>query len=108
MNKPKVTVVEPEVEYGLYLWQGPSGAYLNDGHGNFFSIPAKRGDLKAIARITAEAKAMGFGDGKAVYHPGARQVTDEEYDLMMERLEAGMIADAAEEYLDFIEGQKGR
>src|SRR5690242_14413041 len=74
-----------ETEYGLYVWYTDDKRVITDDEGRQLSIPAKRGDVKAINALRDAA--YGFlGDmgaeknGQAVFLPGHRQVSDDEYD----------------------------
>lgn len=98
MNK-QISLVEEERVYGVWLWEGPNGAYLADEEGNYLSMAGGKYDITAQAKMRAAAKELGFGDGKPVWKSGMRKLTDAEYDLMMERMEAGLEPDPAEEYM---------
>lgn len=100
--KKKLSVVKDR-EYGTYFWELPSGKYLGDTNGDMLTMEGKEHDLAAIAQMAAAARACGFPEGKAVWKTGVRKLTDAEYELMMERLEAGLTPDPADEYLDALE-----
>lgn len=76
---------------------------MADEEGNLLSIDSKEHDLSRIALLAAEARSLGFPEGKAVWKHGYRKITDAEYDLQMERLEQGLDPDPAEEYLNAVE-----
>lgn len=80
-------------EYGIYLWQFPDGKFFGNGQGDFLSIPARKGDLKAMTDIYHAAKHYGRPDGKAVFIPNARQVSKSEQEDQMERLMDGKTPD---------------
>jgi hypothetical protein len=89
--KPRLTVIEKQGEYGLYVWQTPEGKIVTDGNGNTMNIPARLGDLEAISKITKAAAYYGFPEGKAVFRAGQRRVTDEEYSEQLDRMKEGYI-----------------
>lgn len=91
MNKPKLTVIEKQGEYGLYVWQTPEGKIVTDGDGNTMNIPARHGDIEAISKITKAAAHYGFPEGKAVFRAGQRRVSEEEYSEQLDRLKEGHI-----------------
>lgn len=88
---PKLTVIEKQSEYGLYVWQTPEGKIVTDGNGNTMNIPARLGDIEAISKITKAAAYYGFPEGKAVFRAGQRRVTDEEYSEQLDRMREGYI-----------------
>lgn len=107
MKNRRISAVDDPRPYGVFLWEGPSGKYLADDEGNFLNIPARdKYDMEAMRRLADAAHALGFGDGKAVFHQGGRRVTDAEWDLMGERLEQGLTADPAEEYADYVQNKR--
>lgn len=89
--------------WGIYVWEGPNGGYLADEDGNLFCIESKENDLARMSLLAREARAMGYPDGKPVWKHGYRKISEEEYDLQMERLERGQTPDPADEYLDAVE-----
>lgn len=84
-----------EVEYGLFYWEY-RGKYLADDEGNFLTIAGRQHDIVAMKKLADAARYYGFPEGKAVWKEGHRQLTDAEYDLMMERMENGEIPDPAD------------
>jgi hypothetical protein len=90
-NKPKVSVVENNAEYGLYVWKTEAGKIFGDGDGNFMNIPARKYDLAAINRITQAAAHYGAGEGKAVFMPGVTRITEEEHSVQVDRMKQGYI-----------------
>jgi hypothetical protein len=90
-NKPKVSVVENDAEYGLYVWKTETGKIFGDGDGNFMNIPARKYDLSAINRITQAAAHYGAGEGKAVFMPGVTRITEEEHSVQVDRMKQGYI-----------------
>ena len=102
MNNQRVTAIDDRV-YGVWLWEGPNGAYLADEDGNYLSMQGTKYDLTAQRKMRDAATALGFGDGKPVWKSGMRKLTDAEYDLMMERLLDGKEPDPGEEYMQAVE-----
>jgi len=91
-KKPRTTIVD-HASIGVYLWQLPNGEYLNDGNGNFLNVQARKGDLAKMAKLRTVATHYGHPDGAPVYYAGARRVTDEEFDIQMQRMIDGLIPD---------------
>lgn len=91
-NKPRVKVIEPDAEYGLYVWKMENGRIFGDGEGNFMNIPARKYDIQAINRITQAAAHYGAGAGKAVFMAGVTRISDEEHSVQVDRMKNGLIA----------------
>lgn len=91
MPKPKITVIDKQGEDGIYVWKTPEGKIVTDGEGNTMNIPARRGDITAISKITEAAAYYGFPEGEAVFRAGQRRITDEEYSEQLDRMSQGLI-----------------
>jgi hypothetical protein len=91
MPNPRLTVIEKQGQYGIYVWQTPEGKIVTDGNGNTMNIPARVGDIEAISKITKAAAYYGFPEGKAVFRAGQRRVTEEEYSEQLDRMKEGHI-----------------
>jgi hypothetical protein len=87
----KVTVIEDSA-YGLYLWMKPDGQLLMDDDGNCLNIPAKKGDIMKMKRISDVAKVLGF-DGHPIFYSASRRVTDDEFWEQMNRMAEGYVPD---------------
>lgn len=90
-NNPKLTVLEKQTDDGIYVWRTEDGKIAGDKDGNIMNIPARRGDLDAIVKITNAAKHYGFGEGKAEFRAGQRRITDEEHSEQIDRMKQGHI-----------------
>lgn len=82
-----------EVPYGMYVWECSDGEIAGDEDGNIMNVFCMKGDLRAIAAITAAAKHYGFEDGKAVWWSGKRRITDEQLEEQEARARAGLVPD---------------
>ena len=91
-KKPRTSIVD-HASIGLYLWQLPDGEYLHDGNGNFLNVAARKGDLIKMTKLRQVAAHYGYPDGAPVYYSGARRVTDEEFEIQMQRMIDGLIPD---------------
>lgn len=87
----KVRLIEPNVQYGLYIWRLPDGHLLRNEDNDFLSIQAYKGDMRAIAELKQAAAYYGFPDGDAWFYVGGRQVSDSEYSEQLDRLKEGYI-----------------
>lgn len=90
--------IVPETEYGLYVWFTADKKIIADDEGRPLTLPARRGDVKAISAIRDAAYGY-LGDmgleknGNAVFLPGHRRVTDDEYDEQKMRMDWGLTPD---------------
>lgn len=82
-----------EYEYGMYVWQTPDGEILGDGDGNIMNVFCMKGNNQAIAALRQAAKHYGFTEGKPVWWPGKRRISDEEYEHQKMREAAGLVPD---------------
>jgi len=88
-----------EHKYGVCLWEMPDGKILASGPTVFLSMegrirdPAVENKMKAAARYWLGSDF----EGHPVWVPGARKITDDEYDDQMDRLLDGKIPDPVEE-----------
>lgn len=82
-----------EEQHGLYMWVDGQGRRIADSDGNTMNMPGKKGDPRIIEAMRQAARYYGVMDGKAVFLPGRRRVTSEEYDYQQERLRAGLVPD---------------
>lgn len=89
--RPKITVVKPDVNWGLYMWRLPTGRLFTDDQGNYLAIRSFRGDIEKIAEIRKAAAYYGQPDGKPHFEPGVQPVSDEEYEEQVDRLTHGEI-----------------
>lgn len=90
-SNPKLTVIEKQGEHGVYVWKLPNGKLAGDGNGNVMNIPARNGDIEAMAKITKAAAYYGIPDGKPEFKAGVRRVSDEEYSEQIDRMKEGYI-----------------
>lgn len=91
MPKPKITIIEKQGDDGIYVWKTPEGKVVTDGNGNIMNIPARRGDITAISKITKAAAYYGFPEGRAEFRAGQRRITDEEHSEQVDRMKEGYI-----------------
>lgn len=107
MGKSKISVVS-QTDIGLYIWQMPDGRFVTDEDKNLMNIPAIRGDLAAIKKITDAAKYYGLEEGQPFFLEGSRRATDEELEEQKERLRQGLVPDPYDigVYKDALDGRK--
>ena len=92
IGKTKVSIVEePFSDYGIYVWQLPSGKFFTDESGNALSIDSMKGDESRISLLRSEASWNGQPHGQAVFFANVRKVSDEEYSEQVDRMAQGYI-----------------
>lgn len=93
MKKQSKARVVNHVKYGVYIWQLPSGGYLGDESGNYLSIASELGDIARMNKLRQTAASIGFPEGSPIFLAGSRKISDEEYDVQMERMINGELPD---------------
>jgi len=88
----KVQVVQENFSnFGTYVWHKPNGKAFTDGQGNALSIESMRGDNSRIKELTDAARYWGQAEGKAVFYPNMRKVSDETHSEQVDRMKNGLI-----------------
>lgn len=87
-----------ETNLGLYVWVTEDGKLIVDEEGRQLSVASERGDVKKINALRDVAYGY-LGDlglaknGRAVFLPGHRQISDDEYEEQLSRQKFGLIPD---------------
>jgi hypothetical protein len=91
-GKPKLTVLEKNSDYGIYVWQmNHNGRAFGDGNGNVMNMPGRPHDIEAMSKIKKAAEHYGAPEGKVIFMPGIRRITDEEHSEQINRMKEGYI-----------------
>jgi hypothetical protein len=92
IGKTKIKLIEePFSNAGVYVWQLPSGKYFTDGEGNALNIESMKDDPTKIKELTQAAAYYGQPEGKAVFFPNVRKISDEEHSEQLDRMKQGLI-----------------
>lgn len=91
VGESKITMIEKDYNWGIYVWKKSNGKWFTDGEGNILNIPAYRGDLGKLAELKKAAAYYGEPEGEPHFFPGMGRVTDEEYSEQLERMKSGLI-----------------
>jgi hypothetical protein len=92
IGKTKVQVIEePFSNAGIYVWQLPSGKFFTDDEGNALSIESMKDDPSKMKQLSDAARYNGQPEGKAVFFPNVRKISDEEYSEQKDRMSQGLI-----------------
>ena len=88
----KVQVVEENFSnFGTYVWHKSNGKAFTDGEGNALSIESMRNDETRINQLKDAAKYWGQADGKAVFYPNMRKISEEEHSEQVDRMSQGLL-----------------
>jgi hypothetical protein len=88
----KVTVVEENFSnFGTYVWHKPSGKAFTDGEGNALSIESMRNDASRIKELQDAARYWGQPEGKAVFYPNMRKISEESHSEQVDRMAQGLL-----------------
>ena len=91
IGESKVTVVDKQYDWGIYIWKKANGKPFTDGDGNVLNVPSHRGNQIQIQKLVNEAKALGQEDGSYEFYPGMGRISDEEYSEQLDRMKQGLI-----------------
>jgi hypothetical protein len=90
-GKSKITVIDKQYDWGIYVWKKSNGKWFTDGQGNILNIPSMRGDFSKLSELKAAAAHYGEPDGEAVFFAGLNRISDEEYSEQKQRMSEGLI-----------------
>jgi hypothetical protein len=92
IGETKVQVIEEKFSnFGTYVWMKPNGKPFTDGSGNALSIEGMRDDKARIKELADAAKYWGQPEGRAVFYPNMKKITDEEHSEQVDRMKQGLI-----------------
>lgn len=91
LGKAKVTFVEKNYNWGIYVWKKSNGKWFTDGEGNILNVPAYRNDENQLRKLKEAAAYYGEPEGEPVFFPGMGRITDEEYSEQIDRMKNGLI-----------------
>ena len=88
----KVQVIEENFSnFGTYVWHKPNGKAFTDGEGNALSIESMRNDQSRIKELEDAAKYWGQPEGKAVFYPNMRKISEEQHSEQVDRMAQGLL-----------------
>lgn len=88
----RVQVIKEEFSlFGTYVWMKPNGKPFTDGQGNALSIEGMKDDKSKIKELSDAAKYWGQPEGRAVFYPNMRKISDEEHSEQVDRMKQGLI-----------------
>jgi hypothetical protein len=88
----KIRVIEENFSnFGTYVWVKPNGKPFMDSDKNVLSIEGMRDDKSKIRELADAAKYWGQPDGRAVFYPNMKKISDEEHSEQVDRMSQGLI-----------------
>jgi len=88
----KVQVIKENFSnFGTYVWVKPNGKPFTDGQGNALSIEGMKDDTSRIKELADAARYWGQEEGRAVFYPNMRKISDEEHSEQVDRMKQGLI-----------------
>jgi hypothetical protein len=92
VGETKVQVIEEKFSnFGTYVWHKPNGKAFTDGQGNALSIESMRDDSSRIEELKNAARYWGQPEGKAVFYPNMRKISQEEHSEQVDRMSQGLL-----------------
>ena len=80
--------------YGLYLWEMPDGRVIADQDGNYLNVPGRPMDVYRMNELTQFVhNVLQIKEGKPVFFPNRRRVSQGEWEDQMERTLDGKMGD---------------
>ena len=88
----KVQVIEEKFSnFGTYVWYKANGKPFTDGSGSVLSIEGMKDDKTKIKQLSDAAAYYGEAEGRAMFFPNTRKISDEQYSEQIDRLKQGYI-----------------
>jgi hypothetical protein len=92
VQKPRIQVVKEEFsQFGTYVWMKPNGKPFRDADKNDLSNEGMKDDKAKINELADAAKYWGQPDGRAVFYPNMKKISDEEHSEQVDRMSQGLI-----------------
>ena len=92
VQKPRIQVIEEQFSlFGTYVWMKPNGKPFMDSDKNVLSIEGMKDDKSKIKELAEAAKYWGQPEGRAVFYPNMKKISDEEHSEQVDRMNQGLI-----------------
>jgi hypothetical protein len=92
VKKPRLQVIKEEFSsFGTYVWMKPNGKPFMDADKNVLSIEGMKDDKAKIKELADAAKYWGQPEGRAVFYPNMKKISDEEHSEQVDRMNQGLI-----------------
>jgi hypothetical protein len=88
----KVRVIQENFSsFGTYVWYKANGKPFTDGNGSVLSIEGMKDDKARIKELSDAARYYGQPEGRAVFFPNTKKISDEEHSEQLDRMKQGLI-----------------
>jgi hypothetical protein len=88
----KVQIIEENFSnHGTYVWYKANGKPFTDGNGSVLSIEGMKDDKARIKELGDAASYWGEPEGRAVFFPNTKKISDEEHSEQLDRMKQGLI-----------------
>lgn len=92
VQKPRLQVIEEQFSnFGTYVWMKPNGKPFMDSDKNVLSIEGMKDDKTKIKQLADAAAYWGQPEGRAVFYPNMKKISDEEHSEQVDRMNQGLI-----------------
>jgi hypothetical protein len=95
---PKRVMEAPDVGFGVCLWRKDDGTYIQNSNGEYLCVQSRINDPLAERNMRRAARDMGIEEGKPMWMPGFRRVSNMEWEDEMADLLDGKIPDPVDAY----------
>jgi len=86
MRTKRAQIIPKNLPWGVLLWQLPDGKFFTDQYGNHLSVECFKGDLAAVEKMRLAAAYYGAAEGRTVFAPGRRKISQSEWEDSMEEM----------------------
>lgn len=92
VGNTKVRVIDEGFSnFGTYVWYKANGKPFTDGNGSVLSIEGMKDDKSRIKELSDAARYYGQPEGRAVFFPNTKKISDEEHSEQLDRMKQGLI-----------------
>lgn len=92
IGETKIQVIQENFSnYGTYVWVKPNGKPFTDEDKNALSIEGMKDDKLKIKELADAAKYWGQPEGRAVFYPNMKKISDAEHSEQVDRMNQGLI-----------------
>lgn len=91
LGKARVTLIDKQYDWGIYVWKKANGKWFTDGNGNILNVPSFKNDENQLRKLREAAAHYGEPDGQPFFFAGMGRITDEEHSEQLDRMKQGLI-----------------
>jgi hypothetical protein len=91
IGESKVTLIDKQYDWGIYVWKRANGKWFTDEDGNILNVPSRKDDQVQLQKLRDTASYYGEPDGQPYFFAGMGRISDEEYSEQVDRMANGLI-----------------